>query len=108
MVDGAKLQAKVFPKQCTCPFTVILLIPSAELEAAQTKRQSHLGHLEVVCKLVLCQILILSQGEGSVVLSQQYQAYSAWSYKHWMLGSTEVLHQEHVILAWSKFNMPLT
>ena len=50
------LQAKVFllvrTNQCTCLFTVLLLIPSVELEAAQTKRQSHLGHLEVMSKLV--------------------------------------------------------
>ena len=50
------LQGKVFlhvhTNQRTCPFTVVLLIPLVVLEAAQTKRQSHLGHLEVVCKLV--------------------------------------------------------
>ena len=49
-------------------FYHVLLIPSVELEAAQTKRQSHLGHLEVVCKLVLCQIPSSHEEKG-----QQYQ-----------------------------------
>ena len=47
---------------------MVLLVSSAELEVAQTKRQSHLGHLEVVCKLVLCQIPSSHEEKGLMSL----------------------------------------